>query len=163
MAASFDITMKVQKALLDVSKIQHGVDKEKRRATIKGLAFVRKRARSSLRRRKKASEPGSPPSVHAKGRGLKTILFEYDNRTGGGRVGPVKLDGTNRLVINEKTAASTQEFGGKVRLRQRQRKGRKRQPPRTVRYKPRPFMGPALEKEVEEGNIASPWANVVGG
>jgi len=163
MALKLDITMKVQRVLLDVSKVQHSVDKEKRRATMRGLAFVRRRARSSLRRRKKVSEPGSPPSVHARGRGLKTILFEYDSRTGGGRVGPVKLDGTNNLVINEKTAASTQEFGGKVRLRQRRRRGQKRQPARVVRYEARPFMGPALEKEVAEGNIASPWANVVGG
>jgi hypothetical protein len=40
--------------------------KANRRALSKVGAFIRRRARSSLRRRKRRSQPGSPPSVHSR-------------------------------------------------------------------------------------------------
>lgn len=169
----------------DRPAVQNAVDRQQRRAISRSLAFVRRRARSSLRRRKKVSEPGKPPSVHAQTGGLKTILFAYDARTGGGIVGPVKLNQVNLTSRGSTPVTAIMEFGGVVGIQEvaypksewsgggftpwRRRDLRRKINPKTKRrvrqakYKARPFMGPALEKEVAEGNIASPWANVVGG
>lgn len=75
------------------------------------------------------------------------------------------------------TTPSLLEFGATVKIeetqslsdgtwyrRDRRRKlgiGQKRRV-RSVQYQPRPFMTPALETEAKNGNILSPWANVLG-
>ena len=186
MATSFDITFNVKKMFFDRPVVQNAMERQQRVAISKSLAFIRRRARSSLRRRKKVSEPGSQPSVHTKEEeGLKKILFSYNQRTGGGIVGPVKLNQVNLMSGSSQPVTAVMEFGGVVGIQEiayprgewsgggyfpwRRRDLRRRLDPsakrrkRNAKYAPRPFMGPALEKEVAEGNIASPWANVVGG
>ena len=185
MAASFDITFNVKEIFFDRPAVQNAVDRQQRAAISKSLAFVRRRARSSLRRRKKVSEPGGTPSVHTKGDGLKKIFFAYDQRTGGGVVGPVRLNQVNLMGRSSKPVTAIMEFGGVVGIQEiayprsefggggyfpwRRRDLRRRLDPKTKRrkrnakYAPRPFMVPALEKEVADGNVLSPWANVVGG
>lgn len=177
MAGTFRVTYEMKKAFFDREKIKRALDRQQRRSISKSLAFVRTRARSLLRRRKRPAAAGRPPSVHSSGPGLKTILFAYDTRIKGGIVGPVKLNQVNITDLGTKTVPSILEFGSQVRIhetqsftdgkwyrRDRRRKlgiGQKRRV-RSVQYQPRPFMTPALETEAKNGNILSPWANVLG-
>lgn len=161
----------------DRKVVHDAIGREKRKAISRSLAFVRTRARSLLRRRKKPSLPGKPPSIHSQQYGLKTILFAYDPRIQGGIVGPVKLNQVNMTWRGSQPVPSIMEMGGQVKihetksfsdgkwyrrdLRRRLRPNQKRRI-RSANYAPRPFMTPALEIEAEKGNILSPWANVVG-
>jgi len=177
MAGTFRLTFDMKDFFFDRKVVHNAIDKEKRRAISRSLAFVRTRARSLLRRRKKPSLPGKPPSIHSQQYGLKTILFAYDPRIQGGIVGPVKLNQVNMTSTGSIPVPGIMELGDQVRihetqsfsdgrwyrrdLRKRLRPGQKRRI-RTAIYPPRPFMTPALEIETEKGNILSPWANVVG-
>ena len=177
MAGTFRITFQKKDFFFDRKVVQQSIDRQKLRSISLSLAFVRTRARSLLRRRKRVSQPGSPPSVHSSGLGLKTILFAYDIRTESGIVGPVKLNQVNTTDLGSKTVPSILEFGSQVRihetqsftdgkwyrrdLRRRLRPGQKRRI-RAANYKERPVMSPALQIEAEKGNILSPWANVIG-
>jgi len=175
MAGTFRVTFEMKKFFFDRKVVQNAVDKQQRRAISRSLAFVRRRARSLLRRRKRVSAAGSPPSVHSDP-GLKTILFAYDMRTKGGIVGPVKLNKVSMTWLGSRPLPYVMELGSQVKIHEIQRSDgkwyrrdfrRKTRPNqkrriRSVKYPPRPFMGPALEMESEAGNILSPWSNVVG-
>lgn len=177
MAGTFKLTFDMKDFFFDRKVVQRSINKQKLRSISRSLSFVRTRARSLLRRRKRVSQPGSPPSVHSSNLGLKTILFAYDIRTESGIVGPVKLNQINTTDLGSKTVPNILEFGSQVRihetqsftdgkwyrrdLRRRLRPGQKRRI-RAANYKERPFMSPALQIEAEKGNILSPWANVVG-
>jgi hypothetical protein len=148
------IDMRMKDYFFDRQKVIDRMKKANRRAMSKIGAFIRRRARSSLRRRKKPSPPGKPPSVHSRDRvaTLKNILFAYDPRSESLVVGPVKLG------MGPETVPQIHEFGGVVKARQVGRSGRSRTKHkpvrvRSIRYAPRPFMGPALEAEVDAGTI----------
>ena len=151
------------------------------RAMSKVGAFVRKRARSSLRRRRKPSEPGQPPSVHSTDdvATLKNILFGYDPHIHGVVVGPVKLhakQGLNGVMLSG-TVPNLHEFGGTAGLREwysptfkqwipgawrsKRRAAEFQQRVRRARYAPRPTMGPALAAEVQAGTIPASWRGAV--
>lgn len=119
-------------AFFDSAKVIAAMDRADRKAQSKFGAYVRTRARSSLRRRKKASAPGSPPSVRSKHpyATLKNILFGFDVKTRSTIVGPVGLKRGKAVV------PGLHEFGGTaVRFG------------KTARYPARPFMAPALKAE----------------
>lgn len=176
-------TFEMKKAFFDRQKVIKAVDRQTRRSLSRSLSFVRRTARRDvLRRRKRTSSPGSPPSIHSKNptASLRTIFFVYDQRTKSGVVGPVKLNQSNITNTGSKTIPQVMEEGGPVRIPEEQWKGSqdgkwfrrdgrrgmrpgKRYRVRTATYKPRPFMAEALRRETEKGNIASPWANVVTG
>ena len=104
-------------------------------------AFVRQRARSSLRKRKAVSPPGSPPSSH-EGSLRKYLFFSYEPRSRSVVVGPAKLNkpgSVPHLLEHGGTAAG--RHGG----------------PR--HYRPRPFMGPALD--AERPKFAAMWKGAV--
>lgn len=128
------------------------------RAAAKNLSragsFIRTSARSSLRRRKKISSPGEPPSVHAQDRvaTLKNIWFVFDPANRSVVVGPLKLNGSRLEGSDRQTVPSLHEFGGTAVVGQRKRK-------RRAKYAPRPFMGPAMERELPK--FAGLWANSV--
>ena len=136
MAKPFTINLEqAKKFFFDSKLVESLTDKATRRALSRVGAYIRTTARRSLRRRKKSSRPGEPPSTHTAGkRNLKFILFAYERSTESVIVGPVRF-GTKVNVAN------LQEFGGTRRIT-RSRRGK-----RQARYKPRPFMQPALEAE----------------
>ena len=115
------------------------MDKATRSALSKAGAFIRTRARTSMRRRKAVSTPGQPPSVHA-GQLKDRLYFAFDPASKSVVIGP------ERYAKAE--APSLLEFGGTAT-----RKGK------PARYRPRPFMAPALQAEVQAGTIPSQWAN----
>ncbi len=129
------------------------------RASAKNLSqagsFIRRSARSSLRRRKKVSPPGEPPSVHTQDRvaTLKNIWFVFDPAQRSVVVGPLKLNGSRLDGSNRQTVPSLHELGGTAVI------GGRRKRKRRAKYAPRPFMGPAMERELPK--FAGLWANSV--
>ena len=129
----------------DGNRIVRGVERANRSALMRAGAFIRRRARSSIRKRKRISDPGKPPSSHT-GRLKGLILFAYDRTAETVVIGPL---GTGRDQAGE-----TLEYGRTVTRRD----GRRR---RRMRYRARPFMGPALDKETQAGSLPKLWANAV--
>lgn len=120
----------------DRQRVTSAVDRAERRVLSRFGAFVRRSARSSIRRRKKVSEPGKPPSSHT-GLLRRHILFVYLADRGSVVIGPIQLNrGTD--------APELLEHGGTVVRRTRRGSTKRR---RRLRYRPRPFMGPAFERE----------------
>jgi hypothetical protein len=130
------------------------------RANAKNLSragsFIRRSARSSLRRRKRVSEPGQPPSVHTQDRvaTLKNIWFVFERRRASVVVGPLRLNGSTLRGSNRSTVPELHELGGSAVLESRKKKRRRR-----ARYAARPFMGPAMKRELPK--FEGLWANSV--
>lgn len=129
------------------------------RASAKNLSkagsFIRRSALSSLRRRNKVSPPGQPPSVHTQDRvaTLKNIWFVFDPSRRSVIVGPLKLGRSRLEGSNRQTVPSLHELGGTTVV------GGRRKRKRRAEYAPRPFMGPAMERELPK--FAGLWANSV--
>lgn len=181
----FSVAMSAHDWFLDRRQVIEAVGRANIKALSKAGAFIRKRSRTSLRRRKKTSSPGNPPSVHSNDSiaTLKNILFAYEPQQESLVVGPVKLNQREQSWIDfgQTTVPQLLEFGDvallhewswdggrtwsrrdkRVRHASRHRRevydfiARKR---RAV-YKPRPFMGPALE--AEQDRIPEAWAGSV--
>ena len=131
------IRMEITKLFFDKKTVRDKVDAGTRRVLSKFGAYVRRTARSSIRKRKKTSTPGSPPSSHT-GLLKRFIFFGYDPRKRSVVIGPVRLTQNGRGK-----APSLLEYGGTTTL-QRHDNPRKRV---RANFRSRPFMGPAFEKE----------------
>lgn len=93
---------------------------------------TRKVARRSMRRRKGASPPGSPPFAHT-GYLRDYLFYGLDEIRDSVVIGPSLLAGAERRGVS---VPSLHEFGGSIF---NARTGR------DDIYEPRPYMGPALE------------------
>jgi phage gpG-like protein len=142
--------MRIKSMFFDRAKIVRAVSRAKRQVLSKAGAFIRQRARTSIRRRKGTSRPGEPPLSHT-GLLRRFILFGYDRRSESVVVGPVGF--------RRSTAPNVLEFGGRTSIESRRRQRRKRS--RVVRIAARPYMKPALEKE--RSNLPPLWRNSVRG
>lgn len=159
MAGLFDSAVAgVRKNFFDRAGVIAATDRMERRGLSKFGAFVRTRDTRSQRKRKKASLPGQPPSVHL-GLVKKFTYFAYDPRRKSVVIGPVPLTGRRPTTLR------TLEEGGRVDGR-----GRvvfvNRPPGRDARgkfvaagkvrvevhgsinYRPRPHTGPAFRAEL---------------
>ena len=136
----------VTKAMFfDQKAVTRATDRATRRVLSRFGAYVRTSARSSIRKRKSAAPPGKPPSSHV-GLLKRLIYFGYDRSKQSVVIGPAPLRGTAE-------APPLLEYGG--RARRRGRRGRTRM----VTYRPRPFMGPAFQKE--QPKLPAMWADSV--
>lgn len=174
--SSFSITMRMTDQFFDRVAVTTAMDRANAKALSRVGAFVRRRARSSIRRRKSVSQPGKPPSAHSSDSvaTLKNILFVFDRVNESVIIGPVKLNQFNRDARTGSNLPLPQlmEFGGTIAIDEEQYKndpnGRwfrrdRRQSPRPWKryrtrratYAPRPFMGPALA--AEQDNIPAAW------
>jgi hypothetical protein len=115
-----NVTFEVREAFFDRPKVIASLKKAKRKALSKAGAFVRRRARSSMRRRKSASAPGSPPSAHSSNtHSLKTILFAYQPQSQSAIVGPVQLNQVNFSIESvTSTVAGLHERGETAIIRE---------------------------------------------
>ena len=177
MPAKFGLSIEVKKLFFDRRKVLDKIGRANARSLSKAGAFVRRRARSSIRRRKAVSQPGSPPSCHStdKVATLKNILFAYEPRRQSVVVGPVKLHGHQYVgsVLTSGTVPETLEFGRTVGLREKMvgkrwvSMGRRRPRPgqpvrvRKATIRARPFMRPALDHEAD--SFPELWADSVRG
>jgi hypothetical protein len=154
----------VKATFLDRAEISGAIDAGTRRALSKFGAFVRRRSRSSIRKRKKASKPGKPPSSHI-GTLKNLIFFAFDPAVKSVVTGPV-------LSGKPSGAPETLEYSGAATIRERVKSARKarskaqakayrklvkdgRLTPsarqyttRVIRVDARPFMNPAFQAEL---------------
>jgi len=128
------IRFEMTQLFFDSKKVRRAVDRTTRRVLSKFGAFVRRTARSSIRKRKKASRPGSPPSSHT-GLLKKFIWFGYEPAKCSVVIGPARLSQAGRGE-----APHLLEYGGTGTV---ERRGKRKR----AKVRPRPFMGPAFEKE----------------
>ena len=134
----------------DSKKVLSATNRAERRVLSRFGAYVRTAARSSIRKRRKPSEPGKPPSSHT-GLLKRFIYFVYEPRRRSVVIGPARL--------NQKMgdAPAALEHGGPSRVVAGGR--RRRRELRTVTIRPRPFMGPAFQKE--QPKLPGIWAGSV--
>lgn len=136
----------------DSKRVRRSVDRTKRRSLSGGGAFVRTTAKRSMRRRRRPSQPGKPPTVR-EGSLKRLIFFGWDRRSETVVVGP--------LPIKRSPVPNVLEFGGTIPSKRRRGKfGRRRG---RVRIKARPFMGPALSKALERRVLPKQFKNSVRG
>lgn len=100
----------------DPHKVLAAAEKANYQALSKAGAFVRQRARHSIRKTKKISQPGEPPRSHSGD--LRTgIWFGYDASRKTVVVGPRRYNmvlHTDITLTNRTTVPELLEFGGKV-------------------------------------------------
>ena len=143
----FDIHFKAAKNMFfDRTLIKSKVDTATRKRLSKFGAYVRQTSKRSIRKRKRSSSPGQPPSSHT-GLLKQFIYFGYDENRQIVVIGPV--------VLARKASGIPEvlEYGGNVTIQWGKAKGK------TVTIEARPFMGPAFEKELDR--MTSLWANSV--
>lgn len=129
----------------DSKKVTSATDRATRRVFSRFGAFVRRSAKSSIRKRQKSAEPGKPPSSHT-GLLKRHIYFLFSPKSRSVIIGPV-------LLSSKKTDAPyLLEHGDTVTRKRRGKRVR-------VTYEPHPFMGPAFEKELPE--LPEMWRNSV--
>ncbi len=144
------LKFKNQGMFFDSPKVILAVDKATRRVFSRFGAFVRRSAKSSIRRRKRISTPGQPPSSHT-GLLKKFIWFGYEPSNKSVVIGPVMLNSKSG------NAPEALEHGGMSIVLDGLRKNRKK---RKINIAARPFMGPAFEKE--KLKLPAMWKDSVG-
>lgn len=218
---TFGVTYEVKNLFFDRKAVAEHVGPQTARALSKLGSFVRRSARSSMRRRKKPSPAGSPPIAHSSSKvaTLKNILFAFDPARNSVVIGPVRLNQKFYFggpVLAAGTVPQLHEFGGSLGIREKLeniapvlrrakrsgkkrnltpnqkeamirrkraggqqeyvagtkwiRMGRRRPLPgqrtrvRWANYAPRPYMGPALQREWPKVARPSLWiGNAAGG
>ena len=130
----------------DRKAVTGAVDKATRKVFSRFGAFVRRGAKSSIRKRKRISSPGEPPSSHT-GLLKRFIFFGYDRQRRSVVIGPQRLN----QKVGE--APKALEYGGTSTIVEGLRNRRKK---RRVRIQARPYMGPAFQKE--QPKLPAMWA-----
>jgi len=164
------LTVKAAKsAFFDREKVQAAMDKATHSVLSRFGAFVRQRARTSLRYRSRPSAPGKPPSAHRtmprpkaktnkaqakQGRKQQKVsplrefvFFAFDWSTRSVVIGPALLNAKGGAGV-----LKALEYGGSSVIRDRGKTKR-------VRIRPRPFMRPAFIEELK--TMPPRWRNSV--
>ena len=128
------ISMKFKQVFFTSKAVLSATDRATRRVLSRFGAYVRRAAKSSIRKRKAISRPGQPPSSHT-GLLKRFIFFGYDPTRRSVVIGPARLTRGGRG-----DAPSLLEYGGAATLKKRRRRKR-------ARFRARPYMGPAMEHE----------------
>jgi len=129
-----NVNFKLVKTQFFDRKVVNELDIQTRQVFSKFGAYVRQRAKRSIRTRKSASTPGAPPSSHT-GLLKRFIFFSYDRQQRSVIIGPVRLQGQT-----QGEAPSLLEHGGATTIVRRKKR-------KQITIQPRPFMAPAFEAE----------------
>ena len=140
------IGMKFKQMFFTSKAVLSATDRATRRVLSKFGAYVRRSAKSSIRKRKRVSRPGKPPSSHT-GLLKRFILFGYDPAKRSVVIGPVRLTHGARG-----DAPSLLEYGGSTALKKDGKRKR-------ARFRARPYMGPAFDKE--KNKLPQMWRDSV--
>ena len=140
----------VTKLFFDAPAVTNALDKAARKVLSRFGAYVRRTARTSIRKSKKISEPGKPPRSHT-GLLRQFIFFAHDPETQGVVIGPERLNSKIGDV------PEVLEYGGTTTIATYRR--RKVVGKRVVRIAARQFMHPALTKELP--GLPAMWADSV--
>lgn len=148
MPQDFGLDAKVVRYFFDKAVVINAVKKGTLQAFSKAGAFIRQRARTSMKRRKQPAKAGSPPSAH-EGSLKEKIYFAYDPSAASVVIGPVKYkDGIVPKLL---------EFGGD------ESRNTRRGDKINLHYAGNPFMKPALDAELAAGTLPKQWAGSVKG
>lgn len=120
----------IKAAFFDREAVAAAVSRGRRRALSRSGGLVRRIARNSMRKRRRASRPGEPPSVRS-GELRRLLFFSYEPAAETVIVGPAAF-------ARRTGAPKALEFGG------RQPRPRYWRGSGPVRIAPRPFMAPAM-------------------
>lgn len=133
----------------DRQKVIDATTRAERKVLSKFGAFVRTRARTSVRRRRAISEPGAPPSSHV-GLLRQHIYFVYEPQAHNVIIGAARLNGPigNAPEALEHGGDSEAAFFSKGKRQTRR-----------IKVRPRPFMQPAFEAELPK--LDSMWRDSV--
>jgi len=131
------IGMVTKQMFFDRDKVRKRTDAGTRRVLSRFGAYVRTTAKHSIRKRKRISDPGEPPSSHT-GLLRRFIFFGYDRDRRSVVIGPMRL---NQKVGD---APAALEYGGTSTMVEGLRRRRRK---RRIRIAARPYMGPAFEQE----------------
>ncbi len=142
------IGLKFRGLFFDQAKVLRKADQATRKVLSRFGAFVRQTAKGSIRKRKKPSAPGSPPSSHS-GLLKRLIFFGYEPARRSVVIGPAAFFNN---VRRKSEAPRLLEHGGSAFIRYRGQRKR-------ARYRERPFMGPAFEKE--QSQLPALWRNSI--
>lgn len=137
---------RLKRAFFSGSDVARFLDRKTRRVLSKFGAYVRRAAQTSMRDRKGAAPPGSPPYAHGRRLLRRLLFFSYDPAAKAVVVGPVRLGETA-----DQHVPRLQEEGGRIARQTRSGKTVVRN------YRPHPFMKPAFDKNV--GWVAEEYRN----
>jgi hypothetical protein len=145
----------------DTDAVTRRVPEGRRKALAKAGGWLRSTARRSMRKgrltkdgKRKPSEPGQPPKTWS-GQLKNLLFFGYDLSTDSVVVGPEKF--------GDGKAPAVHEYGGTlvVSARYARRKRSNSQAKVRVKYKPRPTMGPALQKGLDHNIIPEAFRDTI--
>jgi hypothetical protein len=144
----------------DREAVMNANDRAAKKVLSRFGAYVRTRARTSMRRRKGISDPGQPPSAHT-GTLKRLVLFAYDPFEKSVIIGPVffkpnKQSGATVPQLLEfggiargggRTIWVPHHPGGRDKKSYTGDEGNLIRLPETLQYRARPYMRPALAAE----------------
>ena len=140
----------------DANPVIRAMDDATRRVLSRFGAYVRTRAKTSIRKSKKISAPGSPPKSHA-GHLRRLIFFGYDFAKASVVIGPTPFRGpaiAPRLLEEGGTTVAKRDRFWRAGVG-RNAKGQ------FTRVAPRPYMGPAFHKEIP--SLPALWRDSIRG
>lgn len=155
----------VKDRFFDRARVQQSISRKNLRLLSKAGAFVRQRARTKLRRRKRSAIAGQPPSVHSSDTfaTLKNIQFALHRDNESVVIGPVLVKRLKRS--SRQTLPELLEEGGTQEITMTKigdqwvpgDRGIKGAPTKQVmaHYSGNPWMGPSLREEAAAGTISS--------
>ncbi len=143
-----------KKLFFDRGAVLSAFDKATRRVLSRFGAFVRTKARTSIRSRRRVSDIGSPPSSHT-ALLKRNIFFSADLDRRSVVIGPTLINTPSDAGSSGKTVPQLLEEGGVVVRTIKSRHNRTTR--RAMRYTARPYMGPAYEAELP--NVPKMWAD----
>ena len=111
---SIDIVIRMREMFFDREAVIEAVGRASAKTLSKAGAYIQRRAKSSIRKRKRVSKPGEPPSSHV-GTLRNRIYFSFDPPTRSVVVGPTPM-GSVGIV------PPTLEFGGPAPRRKNPRR-----------------------------------------
>lgn len=141
-------------SFFDSKKVKKRIDWAKKKNFSTMGRYIRKRARTSIKRRVRKSPAGGPPHAHAKSgnlASLKAIFWFYDFAKETLAVGPVIFNSRT----TDRPGGNVHEFGGHVRKKTKSGKHVR------ANYPKRPFMGPALDAEIADGIVPKVWKDSI--
>lgn len=146
----------------DRKAVMGAVAKGERKALSKIGAFIRTRARSLIRKRKRVSNPGEPPSAHQGKKqlgndGIRAIFFAWDSSKRSVVIGPVKFNGHSSTEAPNGVPALLEVGGTATRTRKTKNGTTSKQ----LTYHARPFMEPAFKSETTNPKLNDAIANFV--
>lgn len=147
------IGFKLKRISFDQKIVINAKDRATRRVLMKFGSFVRRTAKQSIRKGKAISVPGKPPKSHS-GELKKLIFFSYEPRKQNVVIGPLLFRSTK--VKQSPLGLEALEYGGFITHK---RKGTLGLRSKRFRFRARPFMAPAFEKE--HPKLSGMWKNSI--